>query len=117
MEKKTIKKYRNNLLRNNLSSYKKIFRYLYFKVFSEIYCSTRRHGLHLKSNFHIIFKTYKDKKAWKFPLGKTLRTIRQLETRPLFLNRNLSTKLMILMRSGKKRSKNELKNENKNDVR
>ena len=49
-------------LRNNLFSYKNIFKYVYSNVFSEIYCSTERRGFDLKSDFHIIFKTYKDKK-------------------------------------------------------
>ena len=47
---------------NNLSEYKNIFRYVYSNVFPEIYCSTERIGFHLKGNFHIILKTYNDKK-------------------------------------------------------
>ena len=35
-----------------------------------MYCSTERRGCDLKSNFHIIFKTYKDKKQLKSSLGK-----------------------------------------------
>ena len=54
------------VLRNNLPSYKNIFRYVYFKAFPEIYCS----GFDLKCNFHIIFKTYKDKKQLERSLGK-----------------------------------------------
>ena len=49
-------------LKNNLSSYKKIFQYIYSNVFPEIYCSTEKRVFDLKSNFHVIFKTYKDKK-------------------------------------------------------
>ena len=49
-------------LRNNLSSHKNIFQYVYSNVFPEIYCSIERRGFHLKSNFHIIFKMYRDKK-------------------------------------------------------
>ena len=49
-------------LRNNLSSYKNIFQYVYSNVFPEIYGSTERRGFDLKSNFHTTFKTYKDKK-------------------------------------------------------
>ena len=54
------------VLRNNLPSYKNIFRYVYFNAFPEIYCS----GFDLKCNFHIIFKTYKDKKQLERSLGK-----------------------------------------------
>ena len=57
-------------LRNNLSSYKNIFQYLYSNVFPKIYCSTKKRGYDLKSNFHIIFKTYKDKKKLETSLGK-----------------------------------------------
>ena len=49
------------LLQNNLCSYKNIFQYLFSDVFPEIYCSTEKRGFDLKSNFHIIFKTYQDK--------------------------------------------------------
>ena len=57
-------------LRNNLSSYKSIFQYVYSNFFIEIYCSTEKRGFNLKSNFHIIFKTYKDKKQLESSLGK-----------------------------------------------
>ena len=57
-------------LRNNLSHSKNIFQYVYSNVFPEIYCSTERRGFNLKSNFHIIFKTYKDKKNVESSLGK-----------------------------------------------
>ena len=56
-------------LKNNLSQYKNIFQYVYSKVFPEIYCSTERRGFDFKSSFHIIFKTYKDKKKME-QLGK-----------------------------------------------
>ena len=57
-------------LRNNLLSYKNIFKYVYSNVFSEIYCSTECRGFDLKSDFHIIFKTYKDKKQLEIFLRK-----------------------------------------------
>ena len=59
-------------LRKNLSSYKNIFQYVYSNVFPEIYCSTEKRGFDLKSNFHIIFKTYKDKNKLESSLGKNL---------------------------------------------
>ena len=57
-------------LRNNLPSYKNIFQYVYSNVFPEICCSTEKRGFDLKSNFHIIFKTYKDRKQLGSSLGK-----------------------------------------------
>ena len=58
------------LLQNNLSSYKNIFQYVYSNVFPEIYCSTEKRGFDLKSNFHIMFKTYKDKILMEQSIGK-----------------------------------------------
>ena len=43
---------------------------MYSNVFPEIYCSIEKRGFNLKSNFHIIFKTYKDKKKLDSSLGK-----------------------------------------------
>ena len=57
-------------LRNNFSSYKNIFQYVYSNVFPEIYCFTKRRGFDLRSNFHIMCKTYKDKKKLEASLGK-----------------------------------------------
>ena len=53
------------VLKNNLSQYKNIFQYVYSNVFPEIYCATQRRGFDLKSTFHIVFKTYKDKKKFE----------------------------------------------------
>ena len=57
-------------LRNNLSGYKSLFQYVYSNVFPEIYCSTEKRSFDLKSDFHTIFKTYKDKKQLESSLGK-----------------------------------------------
>ena len=57
-------------LRNNLCQYKNISQHVYSNFFPEIYCSPKRRGFSLKSNFHIIFKTYKDKKKMEASLGK-----------------------------------------------
>ena len=67
-----LKENENNYkeLRNNLSSYKNMYQYVYSNVFPEIYCSTEKRGFDLKSNFHIIFKTYKDNKQLENSLGK-----------------------------------------------
>ena len=54
-----------NEMRNNLSQYKNIFQYVYSNIFTEIYCSIELREFDLKGSFHIMFKTYKDKKRWK----------------------------------------------------
>ena len=56
---KDVKNYRS--LQNNLSRYKNVFQYVYSNVYAEIYCSTKKRGFDLKSNFHIMFKTSKPK--------------------------------------------------------
>ena len=113
-----LKESNNNCkdLRNNLSSYKNIFQYIYSNVFPEIYCSTERRGFDLKSNFHIIFKTHKDKKQLEISLGKNPDNYETIRNETSILNRNLS-RLMILMKLKRNRSKNRLKNENKNVVK
>ena len=58
------------LLQNSLSSYKNIFQYVYSNVFPEIYYSTEKRGFDLKSNFHIMLKTYKDRKQLETSMGK-----------------------------------------------
>ena len=49
------------LLQNNLARYKNIFQYVYSNVYSEVFYATEKRGFNLKSNFHIMFKTYRDK--------------------------------------------------------
>ena len=48
-------------MQNNLARYKKIFQYVYSNIYPEIYCATEKRGFDLKSNFHIMFRTYRDK--------------------------------------------------------
>ena len=49
------------MLQTNLANYKDIFQYVYSHVFPEIYSTSEKRGFDLKSNFHIMFKTYRDK--------------------------------------------------------
>ena len=88
-------------LRNNLSHSKNIFQYVYSNVFPEIYCSIERRGFNLKSNFHIIFKTYKDKKNVESSLVKTLTTMRVFRTKHLYMSKSL-LKLMGFMKLKRK---------------
>ena len=43
------------LLQSNLTSCKDIYQYVYVHVFPEIYSTTEKRGIDLKSNFHILF--------------------------------------------------------------
>ena len=99
-------------LRNNLSSYKNIFQYVYSNVFPEIYCSTELCGFDLKHNFHIILKTYKDKKNQRPLLQRILITTRKLGMKHMFMNRNL-LRLMILMKLKRKKLRSGLKTKKK----
>ena len=49
------------MLQENLAWYKDIFQYVYSHVFPEVYTSTEKRGFDLRSNFHIMFKTYRSK--------------------------------------------------------
>ena len=58
-----IDQHKNNLrmLQKNHANYKGIFQYVYSHVFPEIYSTTEKRRIDLKSNFHILFKSYHDK--------------------------------------------------------
>ena len=53
------------MLQEHLTGYKDIYQYVYSHVFPEVYTSSEKRGFDLKSNFHIIFKAYRDKIAMK----------------------------------------------------
>ena len=49
------------MLQEYLACYEDIFQYVYSHMFPEIYTSSEKSGFDLKSNFHIMFKAYRDK--------------------------------------------------------
>ena len=49
------------ILHEDLAQYKDIYQYVYSHVFPEVYTTSEKRGFDLKSNFHIFFKTYRDK--------------------------------------------------------
>ena len=49
------------LLQEHLVRFKDIYQYVYSLVFPEIYTASEKRGFDLKSNFHIIFKSYRHK--------------------------------------------------------
>ena len=53
------------MLQEHLARYKDIFQYVYSHLFPEVYTSSEKRGLDLKSNFHILFKTYRDKQIMR----------------------------------------------------
>ena len=64
---KFIDQNKNNLrlLQQCLANYKDIFQYVYSCTFPEIYTMSEKRGIDMKSNFYILFKTYKDKQLIK----------------------------------------------------
>ena len=49
------------LLQQCLANYKDIFQYVYSCTYPEIYTMLEKKGINMKSNFYILFKTFKDK--------------------------------------------------------
>ena len=49
------------MLQEHLARFKDICQYVYSHVFPEIYTTSEKRGFNLKSNFHILFKAYRDK--------------------------------------------------------
>ena len=58
---------KNNLrmLQQCLANYKDIFQYVYSCTFPEIYSMSEKRGIDMKSNFYILFQTYRDKQLMK----------------------------------------------------
>ena len=49
------------LLQTSLAHYKDIYQYVHSHVFPEIYSTNEKQEIDLRSNFHIMFKVYRDK--------------------------------------------------------
>ena len=49
------------MLQEHLARYKDVYRYVYLHVFPEVYTTSEKRGFDMKSNFHILFKAYRDK--------------------------------------------------------
>ena len=53
------------MLQESLARYKDIYQYVYSHVFPEVYTSSEKRGFDVKSNFHILFKSYRDKQMMR----------------------------------------------------
>ena len=60
---KFVDQEKNNLrfLQQCLANYKDIFEYVYLCTYPEIYNMSEKRGIDMKSNFYILFRTFKDK--------------------------------------------------------
>ena len=56
------------MLQQYLAQYHDIFQYIYSHIFPEIYTTSEKRGVDLKSNFHILFKSYCDKMLMQLQL-------------------------------------------------
>ena len=59
------KKENLRMLQEYLACYKDIYQYVYWHIFPEVYTTSERRGFDLKSNFHILFKSYRDKQLMR----------------------------------------------------
>ena len=59
------KKENLRMLQEYLARYKDIYQYVYSHVFPEVYTTSEKRGFDLKSNFHILFKSYRDKQLMR----------------------------------------------------
>ena len=50
-----------SMLQEYLAQYKDVYQYIYWHVFPELYTTSEKRGFDMKSNFHILFKAYRDK--------------------------------------------------------
>ena len=50
------------MLQEYLAQYKDIYQYVYLHLFPEVYTTSEKRGFNLKTNFHILFKAYCDKR-------------------------------------------------------
>ena len=64
---KFINQQKENLrmLQKSLANYKDIFQYVYSHLFPEIYSTSEKRGIDLKSNCHTLFKTYRYKMKFR----------------------------------------------------
>ena len=100
------------MLQKNLANYKDIFQYVYSHVFPEIYSTTDKRGINLKSKFHILFKSYCNKLILQQQqLAKQLinyeteqQEVSELEQKPI---KTLTNSAMEKRKSSNDRRKNE----------
>ena len=59
------KKENLRILQEYLARYKDIYQYVYSHIFPEVYTTSERRSFDLKSNFHILFKSYQDKQLMR----------------------------------------------------
>ena len=59
------KKENLRMLQEYLACYKDIYQYVYWHIFPEVYTTSERRGFDLKSNFHILFKSHRDKQLMR----------------------------------------------------
>ena len=92
------RKYQLRLLQEYLSRFKDIYQYVYSHVFPEVYTASKKRGFNLKSNFHILFKAYRDKQLiWQQTIGKNpknfdQRELNEFDQKPIINFDSFSTK-------------------------
>ena len=105
------------LIQKHLARFKDIFQYVYLLVFPEVYTTSEKRGFNLKSNFHILFKEYRDKMMMRqHSLAKNSANYKQqnetceFEQKPI---KNLINLAIAKSKMRKNRQKNDLPNDAK----
>ena len=97
------------MLQQYLAQYKDIFQYIYSHIFPEIYTTSEKRGVDLKSNFHILFKSYCDKMLMQQQLIAK-NPSNQNEKENVQIQSNVIAKSNDLLNDAKKRENKKDKN-------
>ena len=98
------KKENLRILQEYLARYKDIYQYVYSHVFPEVYTTSERQGFDLKSNFHILFKSYQDKQLMRqHSTAKTYQIMNMLKKKQTNTSKNQLKTLIVLMMKKKKK--------------
>ena len=77
------------MLQEYVAKFKDIYQFVYSHVYPEVYCVYENRDVDLKSNFHILFKAYRDKmvirqqSAAKNPANYELQNQQDFEQKPI----------------------------------
>ena len=86
------------MLSECLARYKDIYQYVYSHVFPEVYTTSERRGFDLKSNLHILFKSYRDKQLMRqHSTAKNLSNHEDVKKETSELSKNQLKTFIVLM--------------------
>ena len=105
------------MLQESLTRYKDMYQYVYSHMFREVYTSEKR-GFDVKSNFHILFKPYRDRHMMRqYSLTKKKKRITRTNNQKKRTNTNKNRLKTSINFATAKRLKNTLKNDRLTDAK